>query len=202
MTEKVDGRRARGDITRRLTAEVAARMATVDGLDSISMSQLAHATGYSASGILTVFGNREAIQLAAVRHARTIFIAEVVTPAWGKDPGPKRLTSLVTNWFNYVERGVFPGGCFLVATSVEYGARPGPVAEAVRDLKRQWISLLETELAMGHRPSKKRTNTVQMTAFQLDAYMTAANIRHRIADDPEALKLGKTACRQLLRVAA
>ena len=48
-------------------------IATTHGLDSITVGALASATGLSKSGILTVFGNREAIQVAAVAEARNIY---------------------------------------------------------------------------------------------------------------------------------
>ena len=73
MTKTVDGRRARGDVTRALVAREAAMTATVSGLDSITVGGLAAATGVSKSGILTVFGSRENIQVAAVTAARRIF---------------------------------------------------------------------------------------------------------------------------------
>ncbi|MGZ4475674.1 MAG: TetR/AcrR family transcriptional regulator, partial [Nocardioides sp.] len=77
-----DGRRARGDATRQAVARAAADLATMAGLDSISVGQLATATGVSKSGILTVFPNREAIQLAAVAEARRVYVDAVIRPAW------------------------------------------------------------------------------------------------------------------------
>lgn len=199
MTGKIDGRRVRGDRTRERTATAAAEMATLTGLDSISVSKLAKATGGSASGILTVFENREAIQLAAVNRARDLFVAEVITPAWSTKPGVDRLSHILENWFEYVERRVFPGGCFLVATSVEYGAQDGPVADEVRRLKQTWITLIEGELRVGRRKSKRTDELVEATAFKLDAYLTAANIRLQLAADPGGMAIARKACRELLR---
>ncbi|WP_449561141.1 TetR/AcrR family transcriptional regulator [Mycolicibacterium mageritense] len=76
-----DGRRARGDATRRLVARAAADIATTHGLDGITVGGLSASTGVSKSGILTVFGNREAIQLAAVAEARRVYIDVVIRPA-------------------------------------------------------------------------------------------------------------------------
>jgi AcrR family transcriptional regulator len=198
VAEKVDGRRARGDRTRTATATAAAEIATVTGLDSISMSGLARATGFSPSGILTVFDNREAIQLAAVERARERFVAEVVTPSWGARPGLPRLRKLVDNWFDYVDRRVFPGGCFLVATSVEYGAQQGPVADAVRELKQTWLNLLEGELRVGAGDSRRARDRARMTVFRLDAFMVAADIATRLTGDGEYMAMGRTSCRDLL----
>ena len=62
-------------------------LATVSGLDSITVGGLATRTGLSKSGILTVFPDREAIQLAAVAQAREIYLDAVVRPVWGEEPG-------------------------------------------------------------------------------------------------------------------
>lgn len=77
-----NGRRARGDRTRSRVALRAAELATVSGLESVTIGRLAAETGLTKSGILTVFPNRVAIQLAAVTTARTVFADHVLVPAW------------------------------------------------------------------------------------------------------------------------
>jgi AcrR family transcriptional regulator len=177
----VDGRRVRGDATRRTAARKTAEIATTHGLDSITMGSLAAATGLSKSGILTVFGNREALQVAAVREARQIYRETVIAPAWGAGPGRPRLRALIDSWLNYVRARVFPGGCFVAATTVEYGHRDGPVAEAVRRLKREWLDLLESELAAAGSPDPATD------AFRIDAFLTAGNTRRELFEDDAAL---------------
>ncbi|MDH2414979.1 TetR/AcrR family transcriptional regulator [Nocardioides sp. CER19] len=176
-----DGRRARGDLTRRTAARHAAMTATVSGLDGITVGGLAADTGLSKSGILTVFPNREAIQLAAVAEAREIYIETVIRPAWGAERGRERLLALFDRWVAYVKAETFPGGCFLANTSVEFGHREGPVADAVRALKREWIELLERELARAGVPDP------QEAAFRIDAYFDAANTHLQLFGDDTAL---------------
>lgn len=172
-----DGRRARGDVTRRRVAREAAMIATVSGLDSITVGLLSERTGVSKSGILTVFGSREAIQVAAVAEARRIYQEVVVGPVWDAPPGAPRLRALLGSWVDYLKSGVFPGGCFIAATSVEYGHRTGPVADAVRRLKREWIELLESELA-----AAGSANPVD-DAFRIDAYLNAGNTQDQLSGD-------------------
>lgn len=199
MTPTVDGRRARGDRTRSAVAGAAARIATLTGLDSITMAKLADATGSSPSGILTVFGNREAVQLAAVAHARRVFYDEVLTSALKRRPGAARLSAITTNWFDYVERGVFPGGCFLVTTSVEYGGQEGPVADAIRQLKHDWLQFLESEaLAASDPVTAAARKRAAAAAFRLDAFMMAGHVAWQLSHDPEAMAQAKAACRELV----
>lgn len=198
MEHRIDGRRARGDITRKRAARCAADIATVTGLDSISISRLAAGTGLSKSGILTVFENREAIQLAAIEEARSVFSENVFAPAWSKEPGTVRLRAFIDNWFHHVETRVFPGGCFLVATSQEFGAQNGEIAEAVKEFKRAWMNLIEGELLIGRARTKKSTTRVQSARFRLDAYMSAANVQFQLMDDPGALSMARVCCRDEL----
>jgi AcrR family transcriptional regulator len=175
--EPIDGRRARGDVTRRTVARAAARIATVDGLDSITVGGLAAATGVSKSGILTVFGTREAIQIAAVAEARRLYQEWVVLPAWDLPGGIERLTALIENWVAYTKADVFPGGCFISSTSVEYGHRDGPVADSVQRLKREWLDLLEEELTVVG--SKAPADD----AFRIDSYLCMGNTRWQLYSD-------------------
>lgn len=189
-----DGRRARGDATRRRVARCAAMTATVHGLDSITVGSLAEETGVSKSGIMTVFGNREAIQVAAVAEARRIYRETVVGPAWHQPAGAVRLRALLETWLDYVRAGVFPGGCFIAATSVEYGHRDGPVADAVRRLKREWLDLLESELTVAGSAAPADD------AFRIDAYLDAGNTRFQLYGAPDDVSEIERAVRLALAV--
>ena len=176
-----DGRRARGDATRRTAARSAAMTATISGLDSITVGGLATETGLSKSGILTVFGNREAIQLAAVDEARQIYVDTVIRPVWDRPAGRERLLAMLDAWVDYVRAKTFPGGCFLVATSVEFGHREGAVPDAVRALKREWLDLLERDLRSAGVADPADG------AFRIDAYLMAANTQFQLFGDQGAL---------------
>ncbi|QLY28053.1 TetR/AcrR family transcriptional regulator [Nocardia huaxiensis] len=188
-----DGRRARGDATRRTAARKAAEIATTHGLDAITVGALATATGLSKSGILTVFPNREAIQVAAVAEARRIYRETVIAPTWDREPGEPRLRALVDSWIAYLKAGVFPGGCFVSATSVEYGHRDGPVADAVRRLKREWLQLLEAEFTAAGSANPAAT------AFKFDALLTAGNVRRELFGDDSELDTARDLALEVLR---
>ncbi len=176
-----DGRRARGDATRRTVARRAAAIATTHGLDSITVGSLASAAGVSKSGILTVFGTREAIQVAAVAEARQIYRQSVIAPVWAEEPGAPRLRALMDSWVAYLRAGVFPGGCFIVASTAEYGRRSGAVADAVRRLKREWLDLLEGELRAAGAADPADD------AFRIDAFLCAANTHRELFGRDEPL---------------
>lgn len=187
-----DGRRARGDATRRKVARKAADIATTHGLDSITVGSLAAQTGVSKSGILTVFDNRESIQVAAVREAARVYRETVIAPALPSEPGKDRLRALVDAWVAYLTANTFPGGCFVAATTVEYGHREGPVAEAVRALKRQWLDFLTTELTAAHSDDPRGD------AFRIDAFLNAGNNNRELFGDDAELERARDLALQVI----
>src|SRR5436190_19619896 len=72
---RADGLRSRETILR-----AAASLATVDGLEGISIGNLAAHIGMSKSGLYAHFGSKEELQLATVETAEEIFDAEVDAP--------------------------------------------------------------------------------------------------------------------------
>jgi AcrR family transcriptional regulator len=197
--QKVDGRRERGDATRRRAARCAADLASIGGLESVTVGRLAAATGLSKSGILTVFENREAIQLATVAEARRVYGAHVIGPAWNRQPGLSRLRGWVDAWIGYVDARVFPGGCFLQTTTAEYAAQEGPVADAVRSLKHEWLDLLEADFRVALPDTAAGRRRAAEAAFELDAFLNAGLVRHRLLRDADALVLVKRSANRLLR---
>ncbi len=119
---------------------------TIEGLEGLSIGRLAEASGVAKSSVHALFGSKEELQLATINAARENFIAEVVGPALAAtSPGRERLLALCEGYLSYVERRVFPGGCFFVAASAEVGAQPGRVHDEVARVQQQWRDLLLQE---------------------------------------------------------
>jgi len=116
--------RADGERTRAAILRAAASLATVDGLEGLSIGNLAAATGISKSGLYAHFGSKQELQLATVGEAERIFTAEVVRPALAARPGLAQLAAACEAFLGYVQRGVFPGGCFFAATALEQHELP------------------------------------------------------------------------------
>jgi AcrR family transcriptional regulator len=179
----------KGERTRTSILEEAARLATVAGLEGLSIGGLAAATGMSKSGLYAHFGSKEELQLATIDAARRSFIDEVVTPAESAAPGRERLLALCDAFLSYVERRVFPGGCFFVGASAEIGSRPGPIHDRVAGYQRQWSELLletarEAEAA-GELPAGVDADQL---AFELGAVLAGANIVAVLHSDDSALE--------------
>lgn len=180
--EKIDGRLARGDQTRRAVLRRAVDIASVDGLEGLSIGGLATELGISKSGLFAHFGSKEELQLATVRAARRIYADNVVLPAYEVEPGLGRVWALSRHWLDYSQRRVFPGGCFFQKVSHEFSARGGAVHEYLAAVHNEWMELLEVAV----REAVDRgelTGDPQQLAFDLNAYYEAANLASILHND-------------------
>lgn len=173
-----DGRIRRGDRTRREVLRAAVDIASVEGLDGLSIGRLATELGLSKSGLIGHFGTKEALQLATVRAARAIFVRSVVEPALRMPPGLAQVRALLDGWLEYSSDRRFPGGCFFSRASHEYAARPGAVRDSLAAVDEEWLGLIEESIRGAQAVGEIATDvdTAQL-AFDLDAYLDSANLR-------------------------
>ncbi|MEU6149944.1 TetR/AcrR family transcriptional regulator [Actinosynnema sp. NPDC047251] len=194
---KVDGRVERGEQTRRQILRRAAEIASVEGLEGLSIGRLATELEVSKSGVFAHFGSKEELQLATVRAAAKIFVDEVITPASAEPPGLARLERLLGGWLDYSRRRTFPGGCFFASVQAEFDARPGRVRDSIAEFDRRWVDLVTTTAA--DVPDLAR-DPAQL-AFELVAYLQSANARSVLHDDPDAYERARAAVGRALDLA-
>jgi AcrR family transcriptional regulator len=179
--------------------DTAARLATVEGLEGLSIGRLAEEIGMSKSGLYAHFDSKQDLQLAAVEAAEVVYASEVVTPAMQAPDGLKRLEQLCERFLSYVERGVFPGGCFFLATAAEWDTRPGPVRERVRGILNGWTELLEANLREAQQQGDLRRDTdLHQLTFEINALLHEANSHYLLFRDTAALHRARTAIRDRL----
>jgi AcrR family transcriptional regulator len=196
--------RAPGDRSRARIAEAAAQLATIEGLDGLTLGRLAAATGLPKSSVHALFGSKEDLQLATITAARDSFITEVIGPSFAEtEPGRPRLLALCDGFLSYVERRVFPGGCFFVAASAEVGARPGRLHDEVAQIQQQWRDLLaqQAHAAQDQGELPEGTDADQI-AFELGAILAGTDIVSVLHDDQVVIKRARRAIRQRLGVPA
>src|SRR5215207_8977279 len=144
-TAPTDGRRARGDSTRRAILGRAMQLASAEGLEDLSIARLAADLGMSKSGLFAHFGSKEALQLSTLRAARRVFADHAVTPALELPEGVRRLDALVGTWLDYIAGDVFEGGCLFMEAAAEFDNRPGPVRDLIAETMGMWLGLLTDE---------------------------------------------------------
>src|SRR5918998_6931006 len=176
-TPAADGRKVRGDRTRRAILSAAVNVASVEGLEGLSIGRLATELEMSKSGLFAHFGSKEELQVSTVRAAAAIFAHRVIVPAEQQfEPGIVRLLGMLDMWLDYMERGIFEGGCFFAAATVEMDGRPGPVRDAVAMQMTRWATALAdyARVAIDRGELEPDCDPDQL-AFELDALGTAVN---------------------------
>jgi AcrR family transcriptional regulator len=186
----------KGEQTRASILEQAARLATVEGLDRLSIGKLAEATGMSKSGLYAHFGSKERLQLATIERAREIFLDEVIRPALAAPRGSRRVIALCDAFLSHVERRVFPGGCFFSAAAVEVGSRKGRVHDVIAKNQAEWLGLLEALVreAQDAGELSAATDPAQL-AFELHALVVGANNAWILSGNSAVLDQAKRAVR-------
>jgi AcrR family transcriptional regulator len=194
-------RRSREDaaITRATVSSRAAELGSSEGLEPLSIGRLASELGLSKSGVIGHFGSKQELQLAAVDAAIVRIRAEVWEPVAAEPAGLVRLRALMRSWLSHLERGVFPGGCFLTAAAHEFDDRPGPVRDAIATAWKTWLRLIEREVATAQAAGELVPDlSPRQITFQLHAYVTEGNWAKQLFGDPAALESSRAAIERLL----
>jgi AcrR family transcriptional regulator len=176
--------------------ERSVQLASRDGLEGLTIGELAADLGAHKSSVHALFGSKAELQLATLEAARTILIDQVIAPALPSDVGLARLQAIGEAWFAYLGADVFAGGCFLCAASAEMDGRPGPLRDAVEAVMREWIAVLEANLEAAIAAGELRADLdPAAAAFRLNALGMAANWQWQLMNDPAGIEHGRRAWR-------
>ena len=170
----------------------AVELASVEGLEGLTIGRLASDLSLSKSGLFAHFGSKEGLQLATIDEAARRFVRDVVEPALGAPEGAPRLRALCERYLDYLERRTLPGGCFWAAVTAEFDSRPGPVRDAVRDGLAAWLAELERQAAVAGVENPRQL------IFEVWAMVQAANSRFELFEDAEAFSRARTSIEALL----
>jgi AcrR family transcriptional regulator len=185
--------RPRGLRTRRAILRKAVNIASVEGLEGLTIGKLASELRISKSGLFAHFGSKEDLQCAVVDAAREIFVDVVVRPAY-QFQGLKRLRALCENWLAYGQQRVFPGGCFFSAASLEFDDRPGRVRDQIVGLMKRWLGNLEQAARDAQSAGEiSKDADVRQLAFEIQALAMGANWSSRLFRDPGVYDSVRTA---------
>ena len=177
----------------------AVSLATLEGLDGLSIGNLADALDMSKSGVYAHFGSKQELQLATLDEARRIFQAEVIEPALAARPGVAQLGALCDAYFDHVLRRTLPGGCFWCGVVVEMATRPGPVKDDIASFQTEFTALIRQLIVraqeQGELPSDEDPDAL---TFELNSMLFAANAIFVLRDDPGALEMARHVVRRRL----
>ncbi len=192
-------RRSDGERTHASILNVATRLASVEGIEGLTIGRLAEALGVSKSGVYAHFGSKQQLQLETIETAQAIFAEEVMRPALQAPAGLRRLEALCEAYISYVERLVFPGGCFFASLLAEMDARSGPIHQLVVAGERAFIDGLKELAHDAQRRGEIAADAhVGQVAFELQAALELANYHFVLFRDQGELDRARTAIATIL----
>lgn len=200
LPQPLPRRQVRGVRTREAILARAVDIASVHGLEGLTIGYLAEQLGMSKSGLFAHFGSKEDLQLATIETARQLFIDRVTRPAIAAPKGMPRLWRLIDYWLAMVEKNVLKGGCFFSAASFEFDSRRGVVRDRIAAIMHEWIGVLtraiqETQKA-GHLEPKANPTRL---AFEIHGTAMGGHWAYQLLDDREAYSRARAIALDKLR---
>jgi AcrR family transcriptional regulator len=193
----------KGVRTRESILHVAVDLASVEGLEGLTIGRLADELKMSKSGLFAHFGSKEELQLATIEMARQIFVDHIVRPALAGPEGIERLLRLCSGWLGHVEGKVFKGGCFFTAASLEFDNRPGAVRDSIADTMKTWLATLARAVESAKKAKHlKASIDAEQFAFEIYSLAMGANWALQLLDDKTAMKKARENILQRIQGAA
>lgn len=155
---------AKGAATRGAIVDQAVELVRKEGLESLSIGNVAQAVAMSKSGVFAHFGSREDLQLAVLDAVAEDFTQTVLVPAFRQPRGLRRLHAMLAGWVDWAQGS----GCPMVSAAVEYDDRRGPIHDRVVDMQQRLRQALTrtVELAIEAGELRAGTDPAQL-AFEL-----------------------------------
>ena len=198
--EETDGRKVKGRRTRESILDRAADLASVEGLEGLTIGRLATDLGMSKSGLFAHFGSKEELQLATIEAATKRFTAHVIVPSRDLPPSRARLEAVLSGWLDYFRGEVFNGGCFFNTVWEEFDSRPpSQVRDALVQQKANWHGFLLREIRKAQEAGDlDPAADAEQIEFELDAIAGSVDNAYQLMRDTDVFGRARTALRSRL----
>lgn len=190
---------AKGEKTRSKILKKAASLASICGLEEVSIGKLAKATGLSKSGLFAHFNSKENLQTQVIRWVAEMFKEQVMYPAFTKPRGVPRIRAIFENWKNWIDGDSLPGGCMMIASSTEFDDKPGVVRDEIVTMMNELLNSLthSARIAVEEGHFRPEADPRQF-AFEFESLLHGYHLLERLLKDPDARERSDAAFERLL----
>jgi len=177
----------RSELTLAAILDTSLAMAAADGLDSLTIGEVAKRLGLSKSGVFSRIGSREALQAAVVDEYARRFLQDVFTPAMREPRGLPRLHAIMRLWMQRARDIETRSGCLYCAGAFEYDDREGPLRDLLLSHVQRWRGALRRTAIQAIEAGHLLPDTdVDQLVFELDGLFIALMREARFMRDPRA----------------
>jgi AcrR family transcriptional regulator len=179
--------------------ERAVQLASVHGLNGLTIGSLAEHVGMSKGGISAHFKSKTALQLEVVAKAVELMTLHVISPIQSKPAGLARLRAFDSAWWKYLENKVFVGGCFFTNAILELDdLENDEVASAVRENYLHLLAYLEAQTKTAKQRAELQAD-LNVSSFVLEFMaLRFGAIVYRSLGIQNGVPLGRKAVKDLL----
>jgi AcrR family transcriptional regulator len=174
--------------TKALILDTALRIASREGIEGLTIGELAKAVGMSKSGLFAHFGGKDQLQLNVLTMATGRFVDMVMKPAFKQPRGEPRIKQMLKNWLEHLnDASTLPGGSILIAASIELDDRPGVLRDFVQSAQKDLISNIEKAATIAVEEGHFRKDLdVEQFAWSLYSFVLGYHHFKRMLEDPKA----------------
>ncbi len=190
---------SKGEETKEKILNTALNLASIYGLQDLSIGRLATESQLSKSGLFAHFNSKENLQTQIIKRVTDLYVQNVLIPALNQPRGIPRLRAIFHNWKRWVDGATLPGGCLTLASAVEFDDRPGAVRQEVVGMVQNLLDMLSRSalIAVEEGHFTPETDTKQF-AFELNSIVCGYHMSSRLLKDPEAERRSGEAFEKLL----
>ena len=162
-------------------------MAAAEGLDSLTIGEVAKRLGLSKSGVFSRVGSREALQKAVLEEYDRRFMQDVFVPAMREPRGLPRLNAIMRLWLQRARDVEIRQGCIYCAGAFEFDDREGPLRDLLLDGVMRWRTALKRTVIQAIDEEHLLPDTdAEQLVFEMDALFTGLMRDARFLRDPRA----------------
>jgi AcrR family transcriptional regulator len=195
----METRSERAETTLAAIVGTALDMAVTEGLESISIGEVAKRLELSKSGVFSRVGSREQLQVAVLLEFDRRFLQTVFLPALSEGRGLPRLEAVMRRWLAWASDVDRHKTCLYTAGAFEYDDREGPVREHLLDGVMRWRAALRRTVLQAVEAGHLRADLdAEQMVFEMDAIFTILLHDARFLRDPRAPERAERAWQRLL----
>ncbi len=183
----VEAKTQRSGLTLAAILDTALEMAAADGLESLTIGEVAKRLGLSKSGVFSRIGSREALQKAVIEEYDRRFLQDVFVPAMREPRGLPRLNAIMRLWLQRARDVEIRTGCIYCAGAFEFDDREGPLRDLLLDGTMRWRAALKRTVIQAIDAGHLQPDTdADQLVYELDGLFVALMRDARFVRDPRA----------------
>lgn len=189
--------------TKAMILQTAVKIASVHGIEGLTLGELAKAVGMSKSGLFAHFAAKDQLQLEVLQKATENFVDVVLRPSFKAPRGEPRLVEMSKNWFNYLNgEANQPGGSILIAASSELDDQPGVLRDYLQKVQNDLVANIvkAAKMAVDEGQFRKDLDADQF-AWSMYSFVLGYHHFKRMLNSPKAETYYKQSMKHLMEIA-